>query len=74
MKGAEIKEELHKERKTLGSGGFKVGKEELYKIISKFKSGNKRNYDYLVKAGKSFQENSFKFCQKMFKEEKFPDK
>ena len=30
-----------------------VGKEEFYKVISKFKSGNKRNYDYLVKAGKA---------------------
>ena len=74
MKRAEIKEELHKERMTLGRGGFMVGKEEFYKVISKFKSGNKRNYDYLVKAGKRFQKNSFKFCQKMLKEEKFPDK
>ena len=72
--GAEIKEELHRKRMTLGSGSFNVCKEELHKVITKFKSGNKRNYDYLVKAGTGFHENSLKLCHRMFREEKFPDK
>jgi hypothetical protein len=42
-------------------------------ILSKFKLSRKRNYDFLVKAGKGFQNTVFKFCKVMVEEEKFPE-
>jgi hypothetical protein len=41
-------------------------------VVKKFKKSRKRNYDFLTKAGKSFQAVVFKFCQKMIELEIFP--
>ena len=42
-------------------------------IISKFKRSRKSNYDFLVKAGKGFQNSVFKFCKVMIEDEKYPE-
>ena len=69
--GARIKEDLHNKRMELTKGNFGVNKEHSEKVTGKFKKGNKRNYDFLVKSGDLFKETSFKYCQRMFREERF---
>ena len=54
-------------------GDFGVKKEDFDKVVKKFKSSNKRNYDFLVKSGDSFKETSFKYCKRMFEEGDFPE-
>jgi hypothetical protein len=71
--GAEIKEELHRKRMKLTGGSFGIKKTTFDKVIKKFRMGNKRNYDFLVKAGETFQEISLSFCQRMFDDEVFPN-
>ena len=59
--------------KLLGKEGvFTIDMDLFDFVISKFKKSQKRNYDFLVKAGSSFKSSVFKFCQLMFKEEVFP--
>ena len=41
--------------------------------MKKFKRLQKKNYDFLTKSGSKFQDAVFKLCQKMFKQETFPD-
>ena len=57
---------------NLKEGEFSAKKETFYKMIAKFKSSRKRNYDFLTKSNPRFQAAVFKFCQRMFKEEVFP--
>ena len=61
-------ENMMKEKK----GNFIVTKETFDFIISKFKKSNKRNYNFIVRAGPNFQSAIFMFCQLMFEEETFP--
>ena len=61
-------EDLNKET----GGEFVVNKEVFYSKIRKFKQSRKKNYDFLTKGGKKFQEAVFKFSQRMCKEEVFP--
>ena len=57
---------------NLKDGDFKATEDTFYRNLAKFKSSRKRNYDFLVKAGEGFHNAVFRFCQKMFDEEKFP--
>ena len=43
------------------SGNCLIRRETLYMILSKFQRYKKRNYDFLVKAGKYFQTAVFHF-------------
>ena len=54
-------------------GTFKPSKEAFEDLIMKFKKSKKRNYDFLVKSSKSFQDVVFKFSSEMFEKEQFPD-
>ena len=61
------------EKKLLENDGeFNINRETFYFIVSKFKKSRKRNYDFLVKAGKGFQSAVFRFFQVMIEEETFP--
>ena len=51
----------------------KKTKDKDKKVFNKFKTANKKNYDFLVKAGVKFQDLCLTFCQRMFSEETFPD-
>ena len=51
---------------------FEVKYETFEKVVAKFKKSNKRNYDFLVKADKSFQDSVFTFCRSMIESETFP--
>ena len=52
---------------------FQISKDTFNMTISKFKRSRKRNYDFLVKAGKGFQNSVLKFCKVMIEEEKYPE-
>ena len=59
--------------KLLEHGGeLNINRETFDSIVSKFKKSRKRNYDFLVRAGKVFQSAVFRFCQVMMEEETFP--
>ena len=49
-----------------------ASKELFEKVLKKFKSSGKRNYDFLIKAGPKFKDSCLKMCQKMFSNECFP--
>ena len=55
------------------NGEFETSKEIFDFNVKKFKRSHKKNYDFLTKSGSKFQEAVFKLCQKMFKQETFPD-
>ena len=40
--------------------------------MSKFRKSRKKNYDFLVRSGKSFQNAVFLFCQEMVRKGQFP--
>ena len=47
-------------------------KETFECLLNKFKRSRKPNYHFLVRAGQSFQNTVFKFCQVMMDKEEFP--
>ena len=53
-------------------GEFKAEKDTFDKVLAKFKSSRKRNYDFIVKADESFQEKVFQLCKNMMEKEMFP--
>ena len=53
-------------------GDFEASREVFDGKIEKFKKSGKRNYDFLTRSGKKFQNAVYKFCLKMFKDETFP--
>ena len=57
---------------TQNNGQFNAGKDIFDKVLSKFKSSRKRNYDFIVRADESFQERVFQLCKNMIENEKFP--
>ena len=67
-----LKERVVKDFLNSSSGTFTARKETFDKMINKFKKSQKRNYDFLTKAGLHFQNAVFLFCQRMYKEEAFP--
>ena len=75
----EFAEEIERKRGEMirmlkeNNGNFDVANKEIFeKVLSKFKSSRKRNYDFIVKADESFQEKVFQLCQIMMENEKFP--
>ena len=64
---------LVKELMEMKDGNFQAKKETFENMIQKFKKSRKRTYDFLTRANPKFQDVVFKFCEKMFKEEIFPD-
>ena len=58
---------------TEHDGKFKPSKEGFAELVDKFKRSGKKNYDFLVKSSKSFQNAVFKFLKEMYEREQFPD-
>ena len=56
-----------------GTGNLTIERETFNFIVSKFQRSKKRNYDYLVKAGKRFKTAVYNFTKVMCEEEKFPE-
>ena len=54
------------------NGEFTTDLETFEYNVKKFKKSREKNYDFLTKAGKSFQVAVFKLCQRMIQEEVFP--
>ena len=54
------------------NGNCSISRETFDIVLAKFQKSGKRNYDFLVKAGKQFQEVVFQFCQEMLEKETFP--
>ena len=75
-KGYEVeiqtKKDVVKAKLQENNGSFGIRKETFDSVLAKFKKSNKRNYDFLVKAGKGFQMVVFKFCKEMCAKESFP--
>ena len=62
------------ERKLNDSDGtFTADKEAFDALVVKLKKSRKRNYDFLVRSGKKFQNAVYKFSREMIEKEKFPD-
>ena len=51
---------------------MEITKDEFEDTIHKFKSKNRRSYDFLTKAGTDFQNSVFKLCKRLIYEEEFP--
>ena len=69
-----IKEDLHdlRMKDKIGKGSFRVNKENFTRVVKKFKDKGKQAYDFLVKAGASFQQAVFILCKRMIETEDFP--
>jgi hypothetical protein len=53
-------------------GSFIPSKEGFNKVIKKFKENDKRNYDFLIKAGDKFKDAVYRLCRRMIEKEQFP--
>ena len=62
------------ERMQMNDGDFKAAVDVFKRNIKKFKNSGKKSYDFLTKTGEKFQMATFKLCERMFKEESFPEK
>ena len=71
--GISEKKERFEEEILKCNESFEISKDTFDWVISKFKRSRKRNYDFIVKAGKGFQSSIFKFCTVMIEQEKFPE-
>ena len=68
-----LKENLHKMRmKEDTLDEFKVDIEEYEEVVEKFKNKDTKSYDFLVKAGDSYQLAIGNFVKRMIEEEVFP--
>ena len=54
-------------------GSCTISKDTFDWVVTKFRKSGKKNYHFLVRAGKEFQEVVFRFCQEMIDKEVFPD-
>ena len=70
----EERKQRMKETMKMNNGKFEASEETFMKNIKKFQTSGKKNYDFLTKTGQKFQNTVFKMCQRMFKEEVFPNR
>ena len=68
----EDKKILMKELMKKDDGTFEPRKETFDYNIERFKRKGKKNYHFITKAGKHFQDIMFQLCQIMYHEEEFP--
>ena len=70
-----LKEKIHEERMSrLGEGSFNPTLRKFEKVTKKFERSNKRNYDFLVRAGDRFKKSVYRMGRRMLVEEEFPSK
>ena len=71
----EISNEVNEERLNASNDdGFKASKEAFDQVLAKFKSNNKRSYDFLMNASKGFQDSIFLLCRRIIECGSVPDK
>ena len=69
-----IKNKLHEEiMKDTSSGKFEAEESEFWRLLDKCRIKNKRSYDWLIKAGKEYQEAIFSLVKRMIEEEDLPE-
>jgi len=68
----EDKKEEVKKKMNEKNGRFETDINTFEEIVSKFKKSGKKNYDFITKAGKKYQQAIFLVCERMIKEETFP--
>ena len=49
-----------------------INKEDFDKVVQKFKQKKKPTYQFLTKAGDSYQESIYRLCSRMIRDEDFP--
>ena len=69
------REELTKQRlKENTNKVFEANKESFDEVVNKFKSNNKRNCDFLIKATEDYKDVVFLMCRRFIERETFPQK
>ena len=64
---------MNEERLSENDGdGFEATKEVFDEVLAKFKSNNKRSYDFLIKASEDFKESVFLLCKRNKRKRKCP--
>ena len=53
-------------------GEFNIDEHLFEAVVAKFRRSKKRNYHFITRAGKLFQDAVFQFCKRMIKVEVFP--
>ena len=56
--------------KDTENGEFKVEASKFWKLLNQCRRKNKRSYDWLVKAGRQYQEAVFELVKKILDDEK----
>ena len=75
----EYQEVIRRKKETLntklqeGKGNFILQRETFDFVVLKFQRSKKKNYDFLVKSGKSFKTAVFHFTKIMCQKERFPE-
>ena len=71
----DLRENLIVERMADNDGkGFEPTREAFGEVLAKFKTNNKRGYDFLIKASEEFKESVFILCKRIIDSEIIPDK
>ena len=73
-KEIEEKRQRVKDLMAMDNGVFVANEETFKETVKKFQVSGKKSYDFLTKTGQKFQKIVFQMCQRMFKEEAFPEK
>ena len=67
--------EAHDERMIEGDEEeMEITEDDFDELVSKLEKKNKRSYDFLLKAGKSFKMVVFKLCRRLIQAETFPER
>ena len=54
--------------------GFIASKDVYDQVLAKFKSNNKRSYDFLIRASEEYKDSIFLLCKRIIESESIPDK
>ena len=70
-----MRKTLNEERLSENVGeGFKASKDVYDQVLAKFKSNNKRSYDFLIRASEEYKDSIFLLCKRIIESESIPDK
>ena len=66
-----LREKLHVIRMKETTGEFIATEEAFERVLDKFRTNNKRNYDFLVRGGEKFKHSMYLLVRRMIEEERF---
>ena len=73
VNGLKLKKVMHEMRmKEHDDEEFDIGKDDYKIVMDKFASKKTKSYDFLLKAGKHYQESVLELCKQMILREEFP--